>query len=264
MGELVVAPLVDDAVFAIEEPGREALRNDRPAAVVHDEALADQPADGRPVLEQRVHPGIRVRVVRRCRAVDRVAPGVGGHRHHGLPVRQPSVERLQLLVVERLLPHDGRDGADDLVVGDRPVGFEPRGWCRRRCRRRAPSGCGPRYGRTACAARGRARRGPRGAPRRRPRARSPPGAVAPPSRGRSVAGRPRSRRRWPAARSSRRTRRRRRRPRPARRSCGAPSSGCAASRSSSRTGSRCCRGRGTSATCRAADRGTRCRSRDRR
>ena len=52
------------------------LRDHRPAAVVDDEALAEQPADGDAVLEERVHPRIRMRVVRRRRAVDRVAAGV--------------------------------------------------------------------------------------------------------------------------------------------------------------------------------------------
>ena len=93
--------------------------------MIHDEALADQPADRRAVLEQRVHPGIGMRVVRRRGAVDRVAAGVCGHRHHRLPVRQPPVERLQLLVVERLLPHDGGQGTDDVVVRDGPVGLDP-------------------------------------------------------------------------------------------------------------------------------------------
>ncbi len=62
-----------------------------------------------------------MRVVRRRRSVDRVAAGVRGHGHHRHAVGQAAVDRLEVLVVERLLPHDGGDGVDDLVVGDRTV-----------------------------------------------------------------------------------------------------------------------------------------------
>ena len=42
-----------------------------------------------------------------------------GHDRHA--VGEAAVDRLQVLVVERLLPHDGGDRADDLLVGDRAV-----------------------------------------------------------------------------------------------------------------------------------------------
>ena len=126
VGEVVVALLVDHVV-PLEDPSREPFWNHRPPCVVVDEALADQPADRRAVLEEGVHPGVGVGVVGRRRSVDRVAARVRRHRHDGLPVREPAVQRLQLLVVERLLPHDCGDGVDHLFVSDRPVGFQPRG-----------------------------------------------------------------------------------------------------------------------------------------
>ena len=97
------------------------FRNDRSAAVIDDEAFAQEPADGDAVLEQRVHPGIRMRVVRRRRAVDGVAAGVRRHGHHRHAVGEPAVDGLQVLVVERLLPHDGGHGADEVLVRDRTV-----------------------------------------------------------------------------------------------------------------------------------------------
>ena len=94
--------------------------------MVHDEALADQPADRDAVLEQRVHPRIRVRVVRWRRSINRVAAGVRRHRHHRHAVGQPPVDRLEILVIERLLPHDGGERADQILIGNRPVRLDPR------------------------------------------------------------------------------------------------------------------------------------------
>ena len=49
-----------------------------------------------------------MRVVRRRRSVDRVATRVRRHRHDRHAVGEPAVDRLEVLVVERLLPHDRR------------------------------------------------------------------------------------------------------------------------------------------------------------
>ena len=106
----------DHALVARHQHVQEALGDDRPARVVDHEALAEQPSDGDPVLEERVHPRIRVGVVRRGRSVDRVAPRVGRHRHHRHPVGETSVDRLQVLVVERFLPEDRDDRVHDLLI----------------------------------------------------------------------------------------------------------------------------------------------------
>ena len=66
---------------------------DRPAAVIDDEALAEEPADRDAVLEERVHPRIRVRVVGRRRTVDGVAAGVRRHGHDRHAVGEAAVDR---------------------------------------------------------------------------------------------------------------------------------------------------------------------------
>ena len=96
-----------------------ALRNDRAPRMIDDEALAHQPAHGHAVLEQRVHPRIGMRIVRRGRSVHRVAAGVRGHRHHAHAVGQASVHRLQVLVVEGLGQQHRGDGFHKLRIGDR-------------------------------------------------------------------------------------------------------------------------------------------------
>ena len=89
--------------------------------MVDDEAFAEEPADGDAVLEERVHPRIGMRVVGRRRAVDGVAAGVRSHRHHRHAVGEASVDRLEVLVVERLLPQDGGDRVHQVLIGDRAV-----------------------------------------------------------------------------------------------------------------------------------------------
>ena len=108
-------------LVAGEEGVGEPLGDDRPAGVVLDERLAEEPRDRGAVLEERVHPRVGVRVVRRRRPEDGVAAGVGAHRHDRHAVREPPVDRLQLAVVPRLLREDGAERVDDLGVGDRPV-----------------------------------------------------------------------------------------------------------------------------------------------
>ena len=93
----------------------------RAPRVIDDEALAHQPAHRDAVLEQRVHPRIRMRIVRRSRAVDRVAAGVRGHGHHAHAVGQASVDGLQVLVVEGLGQQHRRNRLHQLRVGDRAV-----------------------------------------------------------------------------------------------------------------------------------------------
>ena len=121
MDVLVELARRDDVLGPVQQHVRQPLGDDRSPAVIDDEALAEQPADGDAVLEQRVHPRIRMRVVRRRRAVDRVAAGVRRHRHHGHAVGEPAVDRLQILVIERLLPHHGRQRVDDVAIGDGSV-----------------------------------------------------------------------------------------------------------------------------------------------
>src|SRR5208282_852897 len=94
---------------------------DGATAVIDDKALAEQPADGDAVLEERVHPGIRMWVVWRSRAVDRVAARMRGHRHNAHAVRKPAVNCLKLLVIEGLLPHDAGEGFHDCLIGDGAV-----------------------------------------------------------------------------------------------------------------------------------------------
>ena len=89
--------------------------------MVDDEAFAHEPADGDAVLEERVHPRIGVRVVRRGGAVDGVATGVRGHGHHGHAVGEASVDGLQALVVEGLGEQNRGEGFDHLRVGDGAV-----------------------------------------------------------------------------------------------------------------------------------------------
>ena len=89
--------------------------------MIDDEALAHQPAHGDAVLEERVHPRIRMRIVRRSRAVDGVAAGVRGHGHHAHAVGQAPVDGLQVLVVEGLGQQHRGNGFDELRVGDRAV-----------------------------------------------------------------------------------------------------------------------------------------------
>ena len=62
-----------------------------------------------------------MRVVRRRRAVDGIAAGVRGHRHHAHAVGQASVDGLQVLVVERLVSSTAAMASIDLRVGDRAV-----------------------------------------------------------------------------------------------------------------------------------------------
>src|SRR5208282_1080246 len=95
--------------------------DDGATAVIDDEAFAQQPADGDAVLEERVHPGIRMWVVRWSRAVDRVAARMRSHRHNTHAVRKPAVNRLEIFVVEGLLPHDAGEGVHDCLVGDGAV-----------------------------------------------------------------------------------------------------------------------------------------------
>ena len=62
-----------------------------------------------------------MRIVRRRRAIHRVAARVRGHRHHAHAVRQASIHRLQVLVIEGLGQQHRRDRFHQLRVGDRAV-----------------------------------------------------------------------------------------------------------------------------------------------
>ena len=124
---LEVVGVGDDVLRTIEKAIDEPLGHDRPLRMVHDETLTDQPGHGGAVLEQRVHPWVRMRVVRRCRAVDGVAPGVRTHRHRSHPVRQGSLDGLEIPVVERILAHRDGQSRADLGVGDVAVRLDPGG-----------------------------------------------------------------------------------------------------------------------------------------
>jgi len=125
--ELIILAIGDDAALrgAVRSIGNagendvgQALGNDRAAGVVNDEALAHEPAHRDAILEQRVHPRIRMRVIGRRRSIDRVAAGVGSHGHDTHAIGQAAVDGLQALVVESLGEQHGGDSLDELCVAD--------------------------------------------------------------------------------------------------------------------------------------------------
>ena len=89
--------------------------------MIHDERFAQQPANRGAVLEQRIHPGIRMRIGGRRRAVDRITAGARAHEHDAHAVGLAAIDGLQFAMIERVLPHDGDDAFDDLLVGNRAV-----------------------------------------------------------------------------------------------------------------------------------------------
>jgi hypothetical protein len=62
-----------------------------------------------------------MRIVRRRRAIHRVAARVRRHRHHAHAVRQPSIHRLQVLVVEGFGQQHRRNRFHKLRIGHRAV-----------------------------------------------------------------------------------------------------------------------------------------------
>ena len=127
MREHEILRLAGDFVFAREQRIRQSLGHYGAAGVIDDRRLAHHPADGRAVLEERVHPRIRMRIARRRGAVNCVATGVRAHVHHAHAVGVPSVNRLHVAMIERILPHHGAKGINDFRVGNLPVRLEPRG-----------------------------------------------------------------------------------------------------------------------------------------
>ena len=125
IGEVAIIKIV--ALFELlvsEKTVGKALRNNRVPGVVEDKALAKEPADRRSILKERVHPGIRMRVVWRGRAIDRIAAGVGAHRHDRHAVGEAAVHRLKLPMVKRLLAQHRDDRVDELLVGNLSVFFQ--------------------------------------------------------------------------------------------------------------------------------------------
>ena len=102
----------------VEQRVAQTFRHDRAARMILNERFGEQPRNRRAVLEQRVHPRIRMRIRRRRRAIDRVTAGARAHHHHAHAVRPAAVNGLKLLVIERVLPHHGGHAFDDLLVGN--------------------------------------------------------------------------------------------------------------------------------------------------
>ena len=80
-----------------------------------------------PSWEERVHPGIGVRIVRRSRAEDGIAAGVGRHRHDGHPVGVETIHGLQIPVIEGLIAKHEHQGFDDPLIRDLTGGRDPTG-----------------------------------------------------------------------------------------------------------------------------------------
>ena len=104
----------------------EPLRHHGPPGVVLHEAFTDQPTDGGSVLEQRIHPGVRMRVTRRRGAVHRVTTGVCGHGHDGIATRSGCVQYLRMSVVLGVVTHDHNYCIDDMFIGAVEMGFDLR------------------------------------------------------------------------------------------------------------------------------------------
>ena len=84
--------------------------------MIDNEAFPHQPSDRDAVLEERVHPGIGVRIVGRCGPVNRVAAGVCSHGHDAHAIGEAPVDCLQAFVIESLLQQDGRDRVNEFLV----------------------------------------------------------------------------------------------------------------------------------------------------
>ena len=129
-GEGEIFRLAGHVAFAREQRVGQPLGRHRTARVIDNRRLADEPTDGRAVLEQRVHPRIRMRIGRRRRAVNRVAAGVRAHVHDAHAVGVAAVDGLHVAMIKRVLPHHGAEGVDDFLVGNGAVRVEPGGGVR--------------------------------------------------------------------------------------------------------------------------------------
>src|ERR1043166_5420304 len=91
--------------------------------MIQNERFTKQPAYGRPILKQRIHPRIRMRSRRRRRAIDSIATWSRAHEHPTHAIRLPAIERLQVAMIECILPQYGNDSLDNLLVRNRSGRF---------------------------------------------------------------------------------------------------------------------------------------------
>ena len=101
-----------DVVLAVEQRVGQALGHDRTAGVIDDQRFAQQPANRRAVLEERIHPRIRMRIGGRRGAVDGVAAGARAHEHDAHAVGAAAIDGLQVAVIEGVLAQHGGDAVD--------------------------------------------------------------------------------------------------------------------------------------------------------
>src|SRR5687767_12612739 len=87
--------------------------------MIDHERFAEEPADSGTILEERIHPWVRMWIRRRSGAVNGIATGAGAHEHDRHPVRQTAINGLEVFVIEGILPHDRDNGFDEDLVGDR-------------------------------------------------------------------------------------------------------------------------------------------------